>query len=246
MSEGIPPGPEGRLGSIFDDMMVLRDSLSARASSWDRSGANKDFRCLPAGGTLDLADIPGAGCIRHLYFTITISPHSFGNPRYLRDLVLRAYWDQEDTPSVEVPFGDMFGQGHECIRFFRSLLVTVNEGMELIGGKTGTITVGFNAYFPMPFADGARITIGDASDEPVTAFYYYIDYEAYAQLPAYVLPKISTRSPECELLTRAATYFTCRTLPSQPSRSRTLTPHRRVLRTTATLFHGKCTTKLNN
>lgn len=177
MSEGIPPGPEGRLGSIFDDMMVLRDSLSARASSWDRSGANKDFRCLPAGGTLDLADIPGAGCIRHLYFTITISPHSFGNPRYLRDLVLRAYWDQEDTPSVEVPFGDMFGQGHECIRFFRSLLVTVNEGMELIGGKTGTITVGFNAYFPMPFADGARLTLANEGDYDVASVWYHVDYE---------------------------------------------------------------------
>jgi len=93
----------GLAQSLFADMMLLRDSASARASSYDRSGGNDDSRAIPPGQTLELADIPGAGCIRHIYFT------GLGGPHYLRDMVLRMYWDGEDNPSVEVPFGDFFG-----------------------------------------------------------------------------------------------------------------------------------------
>jgi hypothetical protein len=52
-----------------------------------------------------LANIEGAGCIGHLFFTIWPTPH------YLRELVLRMYWDGETTPTVQVPFGDSFGLG---------------------------------------------------------------------------------------------------------------------------------------
>jgi len=167
-------------GHIFSDMMVLRDSRSARVSSWDRSGANRDFRSVRSGETLELADIQNAGCIRHIYFTITMSGSVFGDPRYLRDMVLRAYWDGEETPSIEVPFGDFFGQGHGCVRFFRSLMITVNEGAELVGGKASTLTVGFNSYFPMPFSNGARFTLTNEGDYDVASVWYHIDYE---QLP---------------------------------------------------------------
>ena len=108
--------------SLFSDMVYLQDSHSARASSYDRTGGNVDFRAVKPGETLNLATLAGAGCIRHIYFTIVPTDH------YLRDLVLRMYWDGETTPSVEVPFGDFFGEGQERVRFFRSLMVTVNPG----------------------------------------------------------------------------------------------------------------------
>ncbi len=168
-------------GHIFSDMVILRDSRSARVSSWDRSGANKDFCRVRSGETLELAGIPGAGCIRHIYFTITMSESVFGDPRYLRDMVLRAFWDGEDAPSIEVPLGDFFGQGHGCVRFFRSLMITVNEGAELVGGKASTLTVGFNSYFPMPFSNGARLTLTNEGDYDVASVWYHIDYE---QLPS--------------------------------------------------------------
>ena len=177
MIEGRSQTQGGMAGSFFSDMMTLRESRSARASSWDRTGANRDFETIPAGETLELANIPGLGCIRHMYFTITISGQSFGDPRYLRDLVLRGYWDGEETPSIEVPFGDFFGQGHGCIRFFRSLMIVVNEGAELAGGTASTLTVGFNSYFPMPFADGARLTLTNDGDYEVASVWYHIDYE---------------------------------------------------------------------
>ena len=152
--------------SFFSDMVHLQDSSSARVSSWDRTGRNMDMFHAAPGETLELANIPGAGCIRHIYFTIG------GPAHYLRGMVLRMYWDGEETPSVETPFGDFFGLGHERLRYFSSLLVTVNPGA---GGLLGTH--GFNCYFPMPFANGARITLTNECSEHVGAIWYHVDYD---------------------------------------------------------------------
>ncbi len=155
--------------SFFSDMMQLRDSTSARVSSYDRSGGNNDSWGIGPGRSSTLADISGAGCIRHVYFTVIGAKH------YLRDTVLRMYWDGEEKPSVEVPFGDFFGLGHEHPRFFQSLMVTVNPGTGVVG------TFGFNSYFPMPFANGARVTLSNEGTEPV-GVWYHIDYEKLATL----------------------------------------------------------------
>ena len=155
--------------SLFSDMMYLRDSTSARVSSYDRSGGNGDSRTILPGQVLELAGIPGAGCIRHIYFTVLGSEH------YLRDMVLRMYWDGEADPSVEVPFGDFFGLGHERPRFFHSLLVSVNPGTGVVG------TIGFNSYFPMPFGRGARLTLTNEGAAPV-GVWYHIDYEKFDTL----------------------------------------------------------------
>ena len=173
----MPPGAaqDGAAGelsrSLFSSMMYLENSRSARISSYDTTGGNVDFRVLKPDETLELASIAGAGCIRHLYFTIWPTEH------YLRDLILRMYWDGESAPSVEVPFGDFFGEGHERVRFFQSLMITVNPGA---GGVAGT--VGFNAYFPMPFSNGARLTLTNEGKDTVGAVWYHIDYEQLHEL----------------------------------------------------------------
>jgi len=74
----------------------------------DGTGGNADWVEVRAGSTATLADIHGAGSIRHIWFTIN-SP----SPFHLRELVLRMYWDGETEPSVEVPIGDFFGTGFE-------------------------------------------------------------------------------------------------------------------------------------
>jgi len=154
------------------DMMTLVDATTARQSSFDRSGANRDFRPIAPGETLELATLEGAGVIRHLYFSI------WGGPHYLRDLVLRAWWDRQPEPCVEVPFGDFFGLGHERPRFFQSQLIAVNPGDLGVFG-----TFGFNSYFPMPFATQARLTLTNEGIDPVTAVWYHIDYERTATAP---------------------------------------------------------------
>ncbi|MFC1736665.1 glycoside hydrolase family 172 protein [Candidatus Hydrogenedentota bacterium] len=159
-------------GSIFEDMMVVRDSSSARASSFDRTGGNRDRVMLDPGEERELASIKGAGCIRHIYFTLLRDKQ-----HCMTDLVIRAYWDGQEAPSVEVPFGDLFGMRYERIRFFQSQMVTINPGT---GGLFGS--GGFNTYFPMPFADGARITLTNEGEIPVGPVYCHIDYEKLNQL----------------------------------------------------------------
>ena len=171
---GCAHGPQRHAvaNSIFSDMVMIEEGVTARQSSWDRSGANQDSRSVPPGQVLELANIEGTGCIRQIYFTLVGSHH------YLRDCVLRMYWDGEDNPSVEVPFGDFFGLGHERIRFFRTQMVAVNPGGP--GGIGGTY--GFNCYWPMPFSDGARLTFANEGTEPVGVF-YHVNYEKLSSLP---------------------------------------------------------------
>lgn len=167
-----PPQTEEQPGSLFSEMMTLTDTSTARVSSYNRSGGNSDYFPVAPGETIELAGIDGSGIIRHLYFSV------WGADHYLRDLVLRAYWDGSDVPCVEVPFGDFFGLGHERPRFFTSLLVTVNPGDLGVFG-----TFGFNSYFPMPFAKGARLTLTNEGTDPVVAVWYHVEYEKTASIP---------------------------------------------------------------
>lgn len=57
---------------------------------------------IPAGHTFPLADITGPGAIQQIWMTPT------GNWRFT---ILRVYWDDEETPSIECPIGDFFGMG---------------------------------------------------------------------------------------------------------------------------------------
>jgi hypothetical protein len=86
-------------------------------------------------------------------------------------VVLRAYWDGETTPSVEVPIGDFFGMGHAMSRNF----VSAPLQMSPQDGK------GFNCWFPMPFTSGARLEVSNGCDS-VLLLYYYVDYESYETL----------------------------------------------------------------
>lgn len=57
---------------------------------------------LKAGETVTLAKIETCGVINHIWITVTDRTSDI-NRFVLRDLVLRMYWDGEETPSVESP-----------------------------------------------------------------------------------------------------------------------------------------------
>ena len=116
---------------------------------------------LESGETTTLADIDGSGVIRHIW--LTVSGGGATDDHVLRNLVLRAYWDNEDTPSIEVPLGDFFCSGH-------GKFATVDSVPIVVAPKGG-----FNCYFPMPFHDGANLTIESEHGEDVMCF-YQIDY----------------------------------------------------------------------
>jgi hypothetical protein len=168
-------GEQPDIGStswLFREMATLRPHRTARISSWDRSGRNRDFVMLPPHTTTSLAKIDGTGCIQYFYAALMLV-----DQRLLRSQVLRMYWDGEETPSVEVPFGDFFGAAGGTIRYFSSLVLAINPG----GFGPGRCD-GFNCYFPMPFASGARIELCNDTDEPVGPFWYHVNFEQFAEL----------------------------------------------------------------
>lgn len=160
-----------RIGSSLRELSVARQGRRRRISSYDRTGGNRDFLRLQAGQTADIAVIEGAGCITHIWMT---TAPEMGEPEiYLpRRLVLRFYWDGEEHPSVEVPYGDFFGMGHGLTKNYASAALSM-------GPENG---LAMNCFFPMPFADGARLQVQNESSQDLK-FYYYIDYEAYPSLP---------------------------------------------------------------
>jgi len=155
------------LGGPLMDLPRLRNCRRRRISSHDKTGGNRDYIVIPKGKTHPLAEIEGAGCIRHIWVTIRCHDRW-----YLRKILLQMYWDDEEHPSVEVPIGDFFGIGHGVAHNFISAPLQMSPE----DGK------GFNCWWPMPFSDGARIEVENQCDAEIEAFYYYIDYEEYDHL----------------------------------------------------------------
>jgi hypothetical protein len=151
-----------------------RTGRRKRISSYDKTGGNNDRIRVNAGQTATLAEIEGAGCVRHIWMTIADA-----EPDYLRRLVLRAYWDSESQPSVESPLGDFFGVGHARVGHYSSMPLNMVTG----GSPLNENQAAMNCFFPMPFARNARFTLANDGEKPAHAVYFYIDYEAYDRLP---------------------------------------------------------------
>jgi hypothetical protein len=101
-----------------------------------------------------IAEIDGPGAIQHIWMTPT------GNWRYS---IFRFYWDDETTPSIEVPVGDFFCLGWGKFAPVTSLAVVANPGS------------GLNCYWPMPFRKKCRITMENIDDHDMV-LYYQVDY----------------------------------------------------------------------
>mgnify|MGYP003809554189 CR=1 FL=1 len=112
---------------------------------------------VPAHSNTVLADIEGPGVIRHIWITV--------DPKFYRDCILRMFWDGEDSPSVEVPLGDFFCNGHALRCNINSIPIAVNP------------SGGFNSFWPMPFRKSARIELENQGKNVINQFYYQVNYE---------------------------------------------------------------------
>lgn len=113
--------------------------------------------------TVTLAEVEGPGVIQHMWITM--------DTKHVRDVVLRIYWDGEETPSVEAPVGDFFANGHGLRYPVNSQPISVCP------------TGGFNSYWPLPFYKSARITMENQGDAVIKGLFYQIDY-GLGELPA--------------------------------------------------------------
>ncbi len=108
---------------------------------------------IAPGETLVLADVDGPGAIQQIWMTPS------GN---YRNTILRFYWDEEETPSVEVPIGDFFASAYTSFNVYaplNSLPICVNPGNA------------FNCYWEMPFRKHCKITMENIDTAPMTIFY---------------------------------------------------------------------------
>ena len=110
---------------------------------------------IPPESTVTLADIREPGAIQHIWLTT--------NPPHWRNLILRAYWDGEEAPSIACPLGDFFANGWGELCHVNSLPVAVNPAG------------GMNSYWEMPFHASARLEISNLGQEQAQ-LYFQIDY----------------------------------------------------------------------
>lgn len=192
--------------NFLQKLTRLTDVRTARSSSWDQSGRNKDNWMIAPGETVVLTDIEGPGCINHIWMTSfcrevfgpgildtelgsSVAPVAemfnaigvqweLNDPNYYRKVLIRITWDDHVYPSVLAPLGDFFGIGHSMPGNYSSIpfLVTTRPEEQYKFGGTAAM----NCYFPMPFNKRAKIEIINENERPF-GLYFHIDYELYRQ-----------------------------------------------------------------
>ena len=148
-------GERGKGGMAFPDPSETKQAASARAA--DDLGQEwkvKPFLRVNQGETVTLMDTDGPGIIRHIWMVEGLS----------RTHVLRFYWDNEQTPSIEVPAPDFFAVGHETFAQVNSAVVVVNPANAL------------NCFWPMPFKKHAKITITNEGEKDLKLLAFQITY----------------------------------------------------------------------
>ena len=143
-------GEKGKAGMATEG--TGKNAASELGQGWKVSPSVR----IPAKSTFTMADIEGPGAIQHIWMT----PAPLDKTRWF---VIRMYWDDETTPSVEVPMADFFCTGWGKYSQINSLAVCVNPGSA------------FNCYWTMPFHKRARITMENLDDKDMV-LYYQVDY----------------------------------------------------------------------
>ena len=150
-----PTGEKGKGGMAIPNPTEPKPVASARAA--DNLGQGwkvRPFIRVNAGKTAVLMDVDGPGIIQHIWMVEGLN----------RGMVIRCYWDGEETPSVESPVPEFFAVGHGRFAPVNSLAVVVNPANAL------------NCYWPMPFRTHARITLSNDTDKDVELVAYQITY----------------------------------------------------------------------
>lgn len=167
------------MSTALSDLKYEKSGRPKRVSSYAKDGSNADSIRLPKGEEITIFDINGPCEIRHIWCTL----NSYGISACYRKIVLRMYWDNEDTPSVEAPLGDFFGVGFGVANHYTSLPLN----MITIQGAPQEFSA-MNCFFPMPFLKHGKITVTNESEVDISAFYFYVDYveaPTFKEVPMY-------------------------------------------------------------
>jgi hypothetical protein len=154
-----PTGEKGKGGMAAPNASDPDLPFSVAASELGRGWKVRPFIKVPAHSTVTLLDVHGPGTIEHIWMASSQDFRGIG-----RASILRFYWDNEETPSIEVPLTDFFAIGHDMFAPVNSAVV-VDVPM-----------ASMNCYWPMPFRQHARITFTNDGDKELPLLTYQVDY----------------------------------------------------------------------
>jgi hypothetical protein len=118
------------------------------------------------GQTLTLCDIDGPGVIRRFWVTLPAKKEN------LLGFVIRGYWDNQATPSIEAPIGNFFGVANGVAKAYQSAVHSTTD------------SAGMTIFLPMPFTKHAKFTVTNEGTEKDVPFYYQIDLTINETLPS--------------------------------------------------------------
>ncbi|MBI3695815.1 MAG: DUF2961 domain-containing protein [Acidobacteria bacterium] len=159
-------GAEGNPFRFLPSYARAQNYRSLKQSSYDRKGGNADRYQIRAGGTQEVFNAKGPGAITHIWFTIAAP-----GLHHLKEIVLRAWWDDEPKPSIESPVGDFFGLNLGQYFVYQSAFLNCSSIKAL------------NCYLAMPFRRSGRLAVTNEGKQMVNAFYVNIDYIQAPALP---------------------------------------------------------------
>jgi hypothetical protein len=141
-----PTGEPGQGGQAASNLGIGRKGFPSKG--------------IAPGETVELCNIEGHGTITHIWMTGSFRNN---NAAALRSMVIRAYWENQEHPSIECPLGDFMGSAHAKVNSYQSAV-----------HSTG-INSALNIWLPMPFNNKARMTLTNEGDVNISLF-YQIDY----------------------------------------------------------------------
>lgn len=154
-----PTGERGKGAMAIPDPSNPDLAFSGAAVDLGQGWKVRPFIKLAPHSTTTIMDVAGPGTIEHIWMGSMTQYKGNG-----RSTVLRFYWDDETTPSVEVPLTDFFAIGNDRFAPVNSLAVVDVPASSM------------NCYWPMPFRKHARITVSNDLDTPLPLFTYQINY----------------------------------------------------------------------
>lgn len=151
----------------FDPHAVTRWSSPENLNGAPGAGGKENngakghaFDSIAAGQTRVLLDVAGTGKVTRIWITVIDR-----SPEMLRSLRLEMFWDKNEKPAVSVPFGDFFGVGLGRTAAFENYFFANAEGRS------------FQCFIPMPFREGARITVTNDSKKRLSHIFFDVDYQ---------------------------------------------------------------------
>jgi hypothetical protein len=158
-----PENPTGERGKGAMASPSADLPFSTAASELGQGWKVQPFLKLAPHSTTTIMDVEGPGTIEHIWMATMKDFRGVG-----RATVLRFYWDNETSPSVEVPLSDFFAIGSDKFAPVNSAAVVDVPAASM------------NCYWPMPFRKHARVTVTNDSETTIPLFTYQIDYRVSA------------------------------------------------------------------